>query len=96
MADAVGDPVEPDICAACRGNVHPDATRCRHCGHRFDAWWRTSVGTLVIGLAGGAAVVGLVWAFVVGPAEDDSGDRAEECAELTAAGELLAAENVCP
>lgn len=97
MADTAGGLVEMDQCSACYGEVHPDATRCRHCGASFDIpWWRTSVGTLMIGLTAGVAVVALVWGLVVRPAQDESEDRAEECAELTSAGQLLAAEDVCP
>lgn len=77
-------------CPHCFGPVHPDATRCRHCGAQLVLpWWRTSRGTLLIG-----AVVGLVLvAVLVTRAMDDADKHAADCVEALRAGKTITADD---
>jgi hypothetical protein len=60
------EPTETAWCRDCRGEVHPEATRCRHCGFDFDPpWYRTTWGSLVAGGLVGFGILAAGWVFVL-------------------------------
>lgn len=79
MSDPTTDEAaEPVECPECFGDVHPDASRCRHCGALlYTPWWRTSWFTLLAGVAVGLVIVAVVFTVALGNADDD----AEDCVD---------------